>query len=174
MINKLKQQKLEEFDKNFPLGGEIWVLERHKKEVRDYLSNLIDEVDETTTQSLLEELEKSKHNHDEDKCCGNYGCEDCNYHGGFDDGLDKAISIVKKYMGEEMKLSQTRQAIVEEIYGLCEKYHKKQCDPITLNDGITQALKDYTQNIIEMVENHAEEAGWDARAADQLLEELTK
>lgn len=31
----------EEFNKTFPLGCDTWVLERHKKEIEDYIQNTI-------------------------------------------------------------------------------------------------------------------------------------
>ena len=51
------QEIVDEFDEKFPLAGEIWVLERHKREVTDWLKTTLQEYEK----ELLEQQRKESY-----------------------------------------------------------------------------------------------------------------
>lgn len=70
-----------DFRKKHPLGGETWVLERHRNEVEETIKQLLDQRDEEII-GKLEDLDCEQ--------------EHTKYSEGYDDALRQAISTIKE------------------------------------------------------------------------------
>ena len=85
-----------EFDKKFPLGGEIWVLERHKREVTDWLKTTLQEYErellEQQRDEIVEELEGLK----KDESFGGSTFYKEGKNVAHNDTLDQAIQKIKE------------------------------------------------------------------------------